>query len=99
MAGDKRHEGNPLQPIEDNPLQPIMSQRKSIGDAVESGVAGGTKASGTPRHPNHALEPTPTASARASLRLLARLTASVRRHRHTGTAKAKGMPRRKAFKT
>jgi hypothetical protein len=27
--------------------------------------------------PNHALEPTPTAFARASLRLLARLTASV----------------------
>jgi hypothetical protein len=31
------------------------------------------------RLPNHALEPTPTVSARASLRLLARLTASVRR--------------------
>src|SRR5438132_3059794 len=30
--------------------------------------------------PNYALEPTPTASARASLRLLARLTAGVRRH-------------------
>jgi len=28
--------------------------------------------------PNHAVEPTPTAFARASLRLLARLTASVR---------------------
>ena len=33
--------------------------------------------------PNQALEPTPTASARPSLRLLARLTAGVRRLRKT----------------
>ena len=35
--------------------------------------------------PNNALEPTPTASARASLRLLARLTASVRCQGNRGT--------------
>jgi hypothetical protein len=34
---------------------------------------------------NNALEPTPAAFARASLRLLARLTAGVRRQQHNGT--------------
>ena len=45
---------------------------------LRSVVAGEHIEAGAYPVPNKALEPTPTASARASLRLLARLTASVR---------------------
>ena len=75
----------------------------STGPAADrtGGGARGTAAAG----PNIALEPTPTAFARASLRLLARLTAGVRpphipySHRHCKTGKHRRQPQDTQAKT
>src|SRR5712691_7900425 len=80
------HVGKPGGRIGFPPRGEIYSGQLTGAAVYQSHAAGRSPTSLPTPAPNIALEPTPTAFARTSLRLLARLTAGVRRQRREGAS-------------